>query len=98
MIGSHHSIETIEIGIEIEKVKETIAIGIKSMMIAGIEEIEVGPEIRIEVIIIIKNEKRMLKFSPNPRLLKFPWLSKSLCPPSLAKEDNVVNDNVPALH
>ena len=98
MIGSHHSIETIEIGIEIEEVKETIAIGIKSMMIAEIEEIEVGPEIRIEVIIIIKNEKRMQKFSPNLRLLKSPCLSKSLCLPSLAKEDNVVNDNVPALH
>lgn len=83
--------------IEIEgiiEIIEIIGINIRNMMIGKIEEIETGPDKKINM---IKN-KLILNSKQNYYLIKSPCLFKYLCHQSPDKEDNVVKDNVLVLH
>lgn len=97
MIASPLGIETKGIGIEIEEINGIIAIGMGSMMIAGIDGIEVDPDKRTEGITTILIRSEILRINPNFSPHKSPCPSKSLCPQSLANEDNAASVNVPAL-
>ncbi len=87
----------IEIETEIEEIIEIIeiiGINILNMMIAKIEEIETGPDKKINM---IKN-KPIVNNKQSCFLIKFPCLFKYLCHQFLDKEENVVKDNVLVLH